>query len=343
MAHLAVPRRALAAALALAFAFAGCTDPADRAAKKRIFSREDPPRAQRAAAQAIDVSELARDPALVHRVTGMSASEAFDRVGPFHYSATASFEWALGSDKVKLSETRSLEQVSETDFALKTDNERDQGLEVVRIGTQTFAKGKYHKFRERKRDRGRANLLRDDAFGALKSAQAILDDRLGVAPDGEETVRGRSARRYLFVLEKEPARERSSNEPALPKLQFPAGGPDPQTRRRLDFQEQRIPRRVEGKLWVDVETGVPLKAELSAQVATPAGGKDEALLVLRVKSELRPAPDVAIAAPREFLPDEDRPNGIARTLDRFDVGRPDAGAAEPRAKPGEPEDAVEEP
>lgn len=338
---LSVPRGALAAAAALALALAGCMDSVDRAAKKRIFSPEEPPKAKRAAAEPIDASQLARDPALAHRITTMSASEAFERVGPYRFSASASFEWTLGADKVKLSETRSLEQASETDFALKTDNDRDQGLEVVRVGSRTFAKGKYLKFRERKRDRGRADLLREDAFGALKSAQAILDDRLGVAPDGEEAVRGRPARRYLFVLAKEPARERSPNEASVPKIQFPAGGPDPSTKRRLDFQSQRSPRRVEGRLWVDQETGVPLKAELSAQVSTPGEDKDEALLLLKLKSEIRPASDVAVAAPKEFLPDEDRPNGIARTLDRFDVGRTDAGAAEPRAKPSEPEDSEE--
>jgi hypothetical protein len=336
-----MPRRALAAALSLALA--GCVDSVDRAAKKRIFSPEEPPKAKRAAAEPIDARELARDAGLVYRVTTMSAAEAFERVGPFRYSASASFEWSLGRDKVKLSETRSLEQATGTDFALKTENDRDQGLEVVRVGPRTFAKGKYHKFRERKRDRGRADLLRDDVFGAMKSAQAILDNRLGVAPDGEEPVRGRPARRYLFVLAKEPLRERSADDRGLPKVQFPAGGPDQPTKRRLDFRNLRSPKRVEGKLWVDAETGVPLKAELSAQVSTPGEDKDEALLVLKVKSELKPATDLVVAAPREFLPDEDRPNGIARTLDRFDVGRPDAGAGEARPKPSEPEDAADEP
>lgn len=342
MAHLEGPGRVLLGALVLALW--ACTDPVDRAAKKRIFSPEEPAKARRAASEPIASQELARDSGLAFRVLTMSAAEAFERIGPYRYSASASFEWELGKDKVRLSETRALDQASESDFSLRTDNDRDQGLEIVRLGDQTFAKAKYRKFRERRRDRGRSELIREDAFGALKSAESMLNNRLGVAPDGEESVNGRAAKRYLLVLTAQPLRERSTRDTHLPPVQFPSLGPDPSTKRRLDFDHFRSPRRADGRLWVDVDTGVPLKAELVAQVSAPSEVKDEATLTLKIRSELKPSSAITVQAPKDFLPDEDRPSGIARTLERFELGRPDAGAAtEVRSRPSPEPDEGEEP
>jgi hypothetical protein len=331
----------IVASLALA---ASCVDEGDRAAKKRIFSPEEPSKAILAAAEPIDAGRLALDPALAWRVMTMGPAEALERVGPHRFSASVSFEWSSGKSSIALGEQRALEQARSGDFYLKTENDRDQGMEIVRVADQTFARSKYHKFRERKRDRGQAEEMREDVFGALRSAQSILGNRLSVRLDGEELLEGRPTRRYQFVLSNEPLRPASPGAAHLPPVQYPAQGPDEQTKRRVDFANLKVPKSAEGRLWVDIQSGVPLKSELTATVAAPGEASiASARLTLRVRSRVTPAEKIAVVSPKEYLPDEDRPGGIAAALERFGISRADGGLARsPNQKPAESEEVPED-
>lgn len=323
------PRRAKGwMALVAAVCAAGCVEQADRAAKKRVFSPEEPPKPVLAASQPIDVARLGADSALAWRVVTLGAPEAFERIGPFRFKANASFQWSLGSTPgVSLAEQRLLEQTGANEFYVRTDNDRDQGFEITYVSDRAYARSRYQKFRERKRDRGQSARLRDDAFGALKTVAALADNRLAFTQDGEEKVFGRAAQRYRIALAEQPLQV-AERDAHLPAVEYPAGGPDRDTKRRIDLATLREPRSVEGKLWVDAETGVPLKADLTAVVRAPGEGSTPAQLQLRVHQELQPgAPGLAVAAPEDFLPDEDRPNAIAAALERFGVSRPDAGTS----------------
>lgn len=324
----------LAAGLA-ALAVAGCVDPEDRAAKSRIFSPEEPPKPVLAASQAIDASALGRDSALGHRVLTMSAAEALERIGAHRFIATASFAWVYGSDKVALSEKRRVEQSSPTDFAIHTENSEDHGLDIIHLGTRTFARRKYHPFRERKRDRGQATKLRDEVYGLLGSAASLTGGRLGLVPDGADSLAGRKAQRYLFTLLDKKVELEAGKSAKMPPVLFPKGGPDAATKLRLDFANLRSPRSVQGRLWVDSETGVPLKSELTAVIAAPSAldsadkGQGEAVLTVRMGHAIEAIGEkLAVAAPEEYLPDEDRPNAIAAALERFGVERPDESVDE---------------
>jgi hypothetical protein len=317
-----------------AAAAVSCTDPADRAAKARIFSPEEPPKVKLAAAQPIDASGLASSPERSYRVLMMGAAEAVERLGPHRYTCTASFEWRRGKDVVKLSEERALTQAGALDYALKTDNDRAQGLEIIRSAGRVYARTKFGKFRERKRDREQSERLREDTFGALKTAALLLDGRLSLTPAGDESVSGRSAAKYLFALAERAIVPKVHDGANVPPVQFPAGGPDGQTKRRIDFGEKRSARSVEGTLWVDSQTGVPLKAQLTAQIAAPGEGSEEAALTIRINSLIAGIDQkLEVSAPKDFLPDEDRPPGVAAALARFEIARSDAGTAEPTAKP----------
>ncbi|MBI5548520.1 MAG: hypothetical protein HY901_31950 [Deltaproteobacteria bacterium] len=329
----------LAVAAAL---FCACPNEVDRAAKKRIFSPEEPPKAKLAAAEPIAVDEIAESADSTYRVLAMSAAEAFERIGPFRFKATASFDWTYGKEAVSLSEQRSLEQASALEYALHTENSRDYGMDLVRLTDRTFAKSKYHPFRERKRDRGQSDLMREDVFGALRSAQTLLSNRLALVRDRQEDVLGRKAKRFNFMISEKPLRALGPDPWKLPPVQYPANGPDEATKRRVDFENLRKPRSVEGAVWVDLETGVPLKSQLTATIIAPGEEQDEARLVLKIQTELKPSAEpIAIAAPESFLPDQDRPTGIAAALERFDMKRADAGVAS--GAPSKPADAEDSP
>ena len=72
---------------------ASCANPVDKAAKKRIFSPEDPPKVVASASEKIDAAALADKPELAQRVLRMGAAEATERLGPHRFNAALSFTW----------------------------------------------------------------------------------------------------------------------------------------------------------------------------------------------------------------------------------------------------------
>jgi hypothetical protein len=327
---------------------AACTDPVDKAAKKRIFSPEDPPKAVASAAERLPVEDLPRDPKLVGRVLGMSAGETTERLGPHTWTATVQFEWT-GPKVVKLEETRTLVSGRggvEGDFYATLENSRDQGLEVIRVGGQVYARSRYGKFRHRRRDRGVAERERDEVHGALREMDRIFRGRIALKPLGTVTHQGRTAWKYDVDLAS--ASPQPSRSAALPPPQYAKGGLDPDTQRRLRFTERAEAQSLDGELLVDALTSVVLSSRLEGTVSAPDEANGTATLRLQVASETTDiGKDPRLAAPAEFLPDEDKPQGIADALDQFGIPRgeaADAGTAVlgRKPKPGVASDAPED-
>ena len=345
------PRAYLLAALcALAPpALLGCNrDSADRAAKKRIFSAEDPPRVVASAKEKIQAGELGSDAALARRVLRMSAAEATERLGAHRYQATVKFEWGTRGNQLELTENRSLRAGQggvSGDFHALVTNSHDQGLDVIRVHGDVFARGKYGKYRQRLRDRGMAERDREEVFGALRDFDALFLGRLKLESYGQVSSDGRNAQRYRVTLG--PAVQPASAAVAPPPLLEAKGGVDGATLNRRRFAEKREPQEISGEVWVDEETAVVLHAQLEGRIKVPAEGEQgkEAFVRLTMESNISDvgrSPD--LHAPEEYLPDEDKPHGIADALDRFGIprsGAPDAGASAAAATakpPPEPED-----
>ncbi len=326
--------------LVMLLVLAACPDQVDKAAKKRIFSSEDPPQAVAAAQEKLPPEDVASNPAIARRVLGMSAAEATERLGAHSYTATVTWEWSHGQKTVRLKETRELQAGAggiSGDFLARLTNTNDQGLEVLRLGGHVYARTTYGKdgagqFRERKRDRGIAERMRDEAFGAMRDFDQLFRGRLTLTAKGTQTVEGRMCWRYDVTLA--PA----ATEPAksLPQLLAPKGGADETTLRRRAFFDLREPRTLQGEVFVDAERSVVVKANLSGRIGVASDGGD-AELRLSLDSSLTNigrAPE--LKAPQDFLPDEDKPQGIAAALKRFGIERGDGGTALPDS--AEPED-----
>ncbi|MFN7133181.1 MAG: hypothetical protein ACK4N5_13970, partial [Myxococcales bacterium] len=89
-------------------------------------------------------------------------------------------------------------------------------------------------------------------------------------------------------------------------------------------------------------TGVPLKSELTGRLVAPSDDGTEATLEFKVATEISDVgAQFAVKPPAEFLPDEDRPDGVAAALKRFEIKRVDPAATDTSAAPApvEPEDA----
>jgi hypothetical protein len=326
----------------------GCSsDSVDRAAKKRIFSPEDPSRVVASAKEKLAAGGLGSDPALARRVLRMDAAETTERLGPHRYEAAVKFEWGTRGGQLDLVENRSLRSGAggvSGDFHAVVTNSKDQGLDVIRVHGDVFAKGKYGRYRQRARDRGMAEREREEVYGALRDFDALFLGRLKLEPYGEVTAGDRSAYRYRVTLG--PAVQAAA--PAgLPPPMEPKGGVDSATLSRRRFSEKREPQEISGEIVVDQETAAVLRAKLEGRIKVPAEGERirEAFVRLNLDSSITEiGQNPEIRPPPEFLPDEDKPQGIADALDRFGIpraGAPDAGtsAASTAAKPPpEPED-----
>ncbi len=337
-----------AIAAALALAAVGCQDPVDKAAKVRIFSPEDPPKVVASAAEKLPPEDVADNPRVARRILSMDAAEVTERLGPHTYKATVSYEWAgaPGTTPVKLSETRTFRAGRGGvggDFHGVLENSRDQGLEVMRVEGKVYARNRYGTFRQRLRDRGMAERTRTELTGAIRDVDSLFRGRLHLAPQGTVTHEGRTAWRY--VVELGPEGDTGTTPAVLPALLEPKHGRDDTTKRRLAFFENRTPKSLSGEVLVDAETSAVLKARLDGRITVPAndvGGAAELRMVLdSALSEI--GQDPRLQPPQDFLPDVDKPQGIADALDRFGIPRnkpedaTNTGAATPADEPSDDE------
>lgn len=360
-----VPRRvkhlvvtpALAAAFVLSLfaslAAFSCADPADKAAKKRIFSAEDPPQAVSAASQKLPPEDAADNPLIARRILGMGAAEATERLGAHRYTASVDWEWTAGQRSVRLKETRELLAgpggVS-GDFHAKLSNTNNSGLEVLRVQGKVFARSTWGRdgegrFRQRLRDRGMGERMREESFGALRDLDQLFRGRLKLtaqsSADHTASFLDRTAWKYTVSLS-DADKESPSR---LPPLAAPRNGQDDTTRRRQHFYEARTPLSLQGEVLVDAQTSVVLKAHIVGRMAVKSDGPDAGVPL--ADAELRITLDTAladvgravtIAPPADFLPDEDKPDGIAAALARFGIARKGADAGTP-AEPEEDDDS----
>jgi hypothetical protein len=217
------------------------------------------------------------------------------------------------------------------------ENSRDQGLEVMRVGGQVYARNRYGTFRQRLRDRGIAERTRAELTGAIRDVDSLFRGRLHLAPQGTVTYEGRTAWRYSVDLG--PEGNTGTTPMALPALAEPKGGRDETTKRRLAFFEHRTPKSLSGEVLVDATTSVVLKVRLDGRLTVAdndAGGAAELRMVLdSALSEI--GQDPKLQPPADFLPDADKPQGIADALDRFGIPRnkPEGSTPTPASGPSD--------
>jgi hypothetical protein len=328
----------LSVAAMIAAPACSCSDSVDKAAKERIFSPEDPPKVVASAAEKLSPEELADNPAIARRVLRMGAAEATERLGPHRYNASVKLEWSASEREgsgLELLETRTLIAGPggvNGNFHGTVQNSRDQGLEVIRVGGEVYARSRYGKFRQRLRDRGMAEREREDLFGALRDIDDLFQGRLKLEQKGTVAHDGRTAWRYAVSL----AAANEALEPAqqLPPRSEPKGGIDPSTQRRLLFFEKREPSALSGEMLVDTETSVVVKAKLEGKLTVPPQ-QDEKPATVRTLVDFSITGIGAskeIKPPEEYLPDADKPRGIAVTLDRFGIP-PGTAAADGGTRP----------
>lgn len=294
-------------------ALAGCTDAADRAARDRIFSPEDPSPDLLRAAEKLDVSQAGSDAAVWARLLRMDRLEATRRLGAHEASTQVSFEWTRDGRKVRLSEEYAFRTDAEGSFQTTITNDQDAGLEFVWAEGRAFARSRYGPFRERRIDRAQHDVWRDRATGALREIFDLYEGRLRPSPSGAGEHLGRRALKFGLTLGDrwgQPPAALNAPPRLFPKVLDANGelvtGPDEDTARRLDFAERKVPRSASGEVLIDEATGVVLAARFDgvftvADQVTGDAPAQEAQLALSMKFSLTPARDVSIKPPEKVV------------------------------------------
>ena len=273
----------------------------------------------------------------------MDAGEAARRLGSLDWAGTASFTVttrADGASRVHVAERHRVRQSASGEF--EADAEIDEGRgpggeagkHVIFVGGLTYARAQFAPWRERPTDHGRdACRFRDESFTMAGDLARLQGPALVLTPGGEAQLLGRTARRFVVTL----AREVPATPAAADTRTFPAGGPDPETRRHLAFLDGRVPVAAGGEVLFDDRTGVPLKVRISGAFSL----KDDPRVRVQVEvsGEVRGlGPKVAaVVAPKKALKDDRKPPGVALALERAGFkAKEKAAAAEPADEPEAP-------
>jgi hypothetical protein len=296
--------------LALALLGAACSDAADRAAKARIFSPEEPATEVVRAREPIDPAALGTDAAAWNRVWKMDRREVTERIGAHKARSDVTFRWSRGGRAVSLKEEQKFETDAAGGFRARLTNDQDAGLEFVWAGGKAFARGRYGEFRPRRVDRAQHDAWRDQATAAPRTLWDLFGRRLRGVAAGTTTHAGRPARRYTLELG-EPFGPEAPPED-LPPVMYglvkdPSGeklvpGPDADTGRRLEFEHRHVPERIVGQVLVDERTGVLLKVESKSRFTMPGEGALTAVLELELGYALEPAGSLVIEVPKGLEP-----------------------------------------
>lgn len=333
-------RRAVLPVLCSVVALAGCPDAADRAARDRIFSAEDPSPDLLRAAQKLDVAQAGADAAVWARLLQMDRLEATRRLGAHEASTTVSFEWTRDGRKVDLVETYAFRTDAEGSFQATITNDQDAGLEFVWADGRAFARSRYGPFRERRIDRAQHDVWRDRATGALHEIFDLYEGRLRPSPLGAAERHGRRALRFGLTLGDrwgDPPAPLNAPPRLFPKVLDASGqlvtGPDEDTAHRLAFADRKIPRSAGGEVLIDEATGVVLEARFEGAFSVadqPTGDAptQEAQLALSMKFELTPAREVIIKPPDKVVSTA-IPHALQNPLEFLGDAAPRPAQAEP--------------
>jgi len=338
-----VPRvRAGWVALALA-AVAGalaCGPGRNDEGRRRIFSREADAGGPGRAGGPAPAGARGEHP---EDALALDAGEVAARLGSFEWTAVVDWNVSTRSAdarRVHVAEHHRLRQSVGGEFEVESQTDPGQGpgsvlgKHVLWAGGMTFARGEYAPWRERPTDRGRdARRFRDESFGIAAAVARLCGPALVLEPLGDGAALGRRAARFRASL------DASRFVPPPPSRPASAGAPDEDTGRRLAFLDGHVPRKLDGEVLLDAETGVPLRVKLAATF----GLKDEpdVRVDLSMLAQVKAVGGAigAVKAPANPLPDSRKPPGVAAALEAAGLKTRAQEEAERKAEP-EDEDSA---
>lgn len=315
-----------AVALAVALAGSGCSRGSAPAADPRATAADG------ASARPQPAPFDWKDPT---RSLEMDAGEVAARLGSFAWSGETTWSSLRGTRRSGAVEQHRIRQLVDGPFAAESDLDpgagpgSETGMRVVFADGMTWARSRYAAsgaWRERPSDHGHeARRFRDQAFGGARDVAGLLGPALQAAPTGEASLLGRPARRFALRIDRSrfvPGPTRGGAGVAAPK--DPASD---DTALRLAFLDGREPLDATGELVADAATGAPLEVRLKALFGVKGDPDARVEVELSGRITALGGKVAAVRPPTPSLPDERKPKGVARALERAGLRKKGGEAA----------------
>jgi hypothetical protein len=198
----------------------------------------------------VDVERAAADPAALVRAVRVPHHRVGQSLGPHVFRATSSVDVTVsgGSEPdahEKLDVTARIEYAEPQRFRALVENSADYGREIILTDGQLYLRPRYGAFHRRPPgDEHEPAGWRDDIYGELAGHLELLAVGLAVRDGGAADVGGRPARRIELARAEVPRELRT------------AASPQRAWRSTIEVES------LSGEIFLDRETGVPLRARL---------------------------------------------------------------------------------
>ena len=206
----------------------------------------------------IDAQTVDASPQTTQRVLNMTFAEVAARMGPMIYEGKATFDLRRNGRGFEIVEKTKIEQGLNDSWHLTQRDAKDNLLREVFYYNGLYAlRNGPGKLRAAGSLNAKTGISRDEAYEPLSTYTKYYGKRLGLSKQGTESVAGRSAVRYDFVL---------------------LDGPEFIEVKGMKGKKKPVERA--GGVWVDTNTGAVIKAKLKGRFEIPAakeGGKPGSL------------------------------------------------------------------
>jgi hypothetical protein len=270
--------------LITAATFAACSDAGEKEKErqsKRLWGRDRLAQAVEARAkETIDPAALERDEKLRQRVLAMDFEEVVARLGFVEYKGIARFELTAHDKTLEVVEDTTIQHGLHGTFrVLQLDKDGDIAREVIYNNGILFVRNGGGEMRVQGIIKDQHLVVRDEAWQPLRTFTAYYGQRCGLRKTGSKTVQGRNAAVYSFQL--------------LP-------GPDLISVKGMEGQKKPI--ALSGDLYVDEQTGAPIRANMKGVLEIPSQkGEPTGKLSLQLNYTLKTIPGDEIK-PKSYIP-----------------------------------------
>lgn len=202
----------------------------------------------------IDLNDFAPSLTTQRRVLHMQFGEAAARLGSLRFKAQSEMSFRRGNDSYEQRDDFLAEQDASGNFHVKLGTPRGQ-VEVYLVGESFFVRQDQGRLRNKPRREVEAEAWCDLAFASLRQSLELFRPGLTFNAAGAEDVGGRPAVHYRLSLGEPPQTEALPPPPVVLPVSPPA-----------KWRELARPLDLKGSLWVDSQTGVVLKADISGRL-----------------------------------------------------------------------------
>ncbi len=262
--------------------------------KNRLEERPIPNPLIRESPQFVRGDSLAGNFSNLLKSARLVAADAGKILKAFVFSGEADYSYRKGEKEIVLKEKFSLRQNSKGEYHFLLQNNRDKGVEVIWTGGNLYFRWRYRPFRIVSKNPDDAAKWQKLAVGRWRAAVELFGPSLMLAQVRTAQYIGREAVVYQIALSKAPA---DSGE------KLPLGtaweGPVGDVGRGDASKLPRIPLSASGQVWVDLETGLPLKVRFTGRYKI-GRGKSSALAEMKLNLRYKPLSQQTIDPPKEI-------------------------------------------